>query len=65
LPWKRKFISADRSSSNQTYSSLSLKEIGKIFDMDYTAVCQVVRRFEKSIKRDDKIRKKLASLLDE
>jgi len=64
LPWKRKAISANRSSSNQTYSSLSLKEIGKIFDMDYTAVCQAVRRFEKSIKSDDKIRKKLASLLE-
>jgi len=41
-----------------------LKEIGKIFDMDYTAVSQGVRRFENSIKEDDKIRKKLESVLE-
>jgi putative transposase len=47
----------------KSYSSLSLKEIGKIFDMDYTAVSQAVRRFEDSIKQDHKIRKKLDSVL--
>ena len=48
----------------KNYSSLSLKEIGKIFDMDYTAVSQGVRRFENSIKKDNKIRKKLESVLE-
>jgi len=48
----------------KNYSSLPLKEIGKIFDMDYTAVSQGVRRFENSIKQDDKIRKKLESVLE-
>jgi chromosomal replication initiation ATPase DnaA len=43
---------------------LQPKEIGKIFDMDYTAVSQGVRRFENSIKEDDKIRKKLESVLE-
>ena len=46
------------------YSSLSLKEIGKIFDMDYTAVSQAVRRFEDKIKKDNKIRTKLDSVLE-
>ncbi|MCK5767462.1 MAG: chromosomal replication initiator DnaA, partial [Candidatus Atribacteria bacterium] len=46
------------------YSSLSLKEIGKIFDMDYTAVSQAVRRFENNINQDNKIRKKLESVLE-
>lgn len=46
------------------YSSLSLKEIGKIFDMDYTAVSQAVRRFEDKIKKDNKIRIKLDSVLE-
>jgi hypothetical protein len=32
--------------------------------MDYTAVSQGVRRFENSIKKDDKIRKKLESVLE-
>ena len=48
----------------KNYSSLPLKEIGKIFDMDYTAVSQGVRRFENNIKKDDKIRKKLESVLE-
>ena len=46
------------------YSSLSLKEIGKIFDMDYTAVSQATRRFEDKIKKDNKIRTKLDSVLE-
>ena len=48
----------------KNYSSLPLKEISKIFDMDYTAVSQRVRRIENSIKKDDKIRKKLESVLE-
>ena len=32
--------------------------------MDYTAVSQGVRRFENSIKEDDKIRKELESVLE-
>ncbi len=46
------------------HSSLSLKEIGKIFDMDYTAVSQAVRRFELKVKQDNKIRTKLDSVLE-
>jgi chromosomal replication initiation ATPase DnaA len=46
------------------YSSLSLKEIGKIFDMDYTAVSQATRRLEDKIKKDNKIRTKLDSVLE-
>ena len=37
------------------YSSLSLKEIGKIFDMDYTAVSQATRRFEDRIRKDNNV----------
>jgi chromosomal replication initiation ATPase DnaA len=43
---------------------LQLREIGKIFDMDYTAVSQGVRRFRNNIKEDDTIRKKLESVLE-
>ena len=45
------------------YSSLSLKEIGKIFDMDYTAVSQAVRRFGNKIRKDNKIRITVNSVL--
>jgi len=45
------------------YSSLSLKEIGKIFNMDYTAVSQAVKRFENKIRKDNKIRIKVNSVL--
>jgi len=45
------------------YSSLSLKEIGKIFDMDYTAVSQATRRFEARIRKDDNIKTMLNSVL--
>ena len=31
---------------------MSLKEIGKLFNMDYTAVSQAVKRFEDKTKRD-------------
>jgi len=46
------------------YSSLSLNEIGKIFDMDYTAVSQATRRFEDKIRKDNKIRIMLNSVLE-
>ena len=46
------------------YSSLSLKEIGKIFDMDYTAVSQATRRFEDKIRKDNKIRIMVNSVLE-
>ena len=43
----------------KNYTSLSLKEIGKIFSMDYKAVSQVVRRFEEKISKDKKISDKV------
>jgi len=45
------------------YSSLSLKEIGKIFDMDYTAVSQAVKRFGDRTRKDNKIRIMVNSVL--
>jgi len=45
------------------YSSLSLKEIGKMFDMDYTAVSQATRRFDDKIRKDNKIRTMVNSVL--
>jgi len=46
------------------YSSLSLKEIGKMFGMDYTAVSQATRRFEDKIRKDNKIRIMVNSVLE-
>ncbi|MCK4240463.1 MAG: chromosomal replication initiator DnaA, partial [Candidatus Atribacteria bacterium] len=46
------------------YSSLSLKEIGKIFNMDYTAVSQATRRFEDKIRKDNKKRIMVNSVLE-
>ena len=46
------------------YSSLSLKEIGQIFNMDYTAVSQATRRFEDKIRKDNKIRIMVNSVLE-
>lgn len=46
------------------YSSLSLKEIGKTFNMDYTAVSQATRRFEDKIGEDNKIRIMVNSVLE-
>lgn len=46
------------------YSSLSLKEIGKTFNMEYTAVSQATRRFEDKIRRDNKIRIMVNSVLE-
>jgi len=46
------------------YSSLSLKKIGKIFGMDYTAVSQATRRFEDKIRKDNKIRIMVNSVLE-
>jgi len=45
-------------------SSLSLKEIGKIFDMGYTAVSQAVRRFEVRVKKDNKAKNMINSVLE-
>ncbi|MEW6456587.1 MAG: transposase [Acidobacteriota bacterium] len=39
------------------YSALSLNEIGELFEMDYGAVSQAVRRFEDKIKTDRRILK--------
>jgi REP element-mobilizing transposase RayT len=46
------------------YSSLSLKQIGKIFDMDYTAVSQATIRFEDKIRKDNKKRIMVNSVLE-
>ena len=46
------------------YSSLSLKEIGKTFNMDYTAVSQATRRFENKIRKNNKIRIMVNSVLE-
>jgi putative transposase len=43
----------------KNYTSLSLKEIGKIFFMDYTAVSQATRRFEEKISKDKRISDKV------
>ncbi len=34
------------------YSALSLKEIGELFEMDYAAVSQAAKRFEKRVETD-------------
>ncbi len=44
-------------------TSLSLKEIGKIFSMDYTAVSQAAKRFEDKISKDKKLKKKVEAIL--
>jgi len=44
-------------------TSLSLKEIGKIFSMDYTAVSQAARRFEERMSKDKKLKKKVETIL--
>jgi len=48
----------------KNYTSLSLKEIGKIFSMDYKAVSQVVRRFEEKISKDKKISDKVDKIIE-
>ena len=37
------------------YSSLFLKEIDKIFDMDYTAVSQAAKRLENRIRKENNV----------
>jgi len=37
------------------YSSLSLKEIGRIFDMEYSADSQATRRFEDRTRKDNNV----------
>lgn len=34
------------------YSTLSLKTIGKLFDMDYSTVSQACKKFEKRMQKD-------------
>jgi putative transposase len=34
------------------YSAISLKDIGKLFNMDYAAVSQAVKRFEKEMEKN-------------
>ena len=48
----------------KNYTPLSLKEIGKIFSMDYTAVSQAARRFEEKISKDKKISDKVDKITD-
>lgn len=48
----------------KNYTSSSLKEIGKIFSMDYTAVSQAVRRFEEKISKDKKISDKVDKIIE-
>ena len=47
----------------KSHPSLSPKEIGNIFGIDYTVVSQSVRRFKDKIKKDNKIRIMLNSVL--
>ncbi len=47
----------------KNYTSLSLKEIGKIFSMDYTAVSQAARRFEDRMSKDKSLKKKVEHVL--
>jgi putative transposase len=46
------------------YTALSLKEIGEIFSMDYTAVSQAARRFEERISEDKSLKKKVDHILE-
>ena len=48
----------------KNYTSSSLKEIGKIFSMDYTAVSQATRRFEEKISKDKKISDKVDKITE-
>jgi len=48
----------------KNYTSSSLKEIGKIFFMDYTAVSQAARRFEEKISKDKKISNKVDRIIE-
>ncbi len=50
----------------KNYSTLSLKEIGKLFDMDYAAVSQAVKRFDMEIKKNKialAMKKKIVEIL--
>ena len=47
----------------KNYTSLSLKEIGKIFSMDYTAISQAARRFEERLSKDKSLKKKAEHVL--
>ena len=47
----------------KNHTSLSLKEVGKIFAMDYTAVSQSARRFEDNILKNKSLKKKVEHVL--
>jgi REP element-mobilizing transposase RayT len=48
----------------KNHTSLSLKEIGEIFSMDYTAVSQAAKRFEAKISKDKSLKKKVVQILE-
>jgi putative transposase len=48
----------------KNHTSLSLKEIGEIFSMDYTAVSQAARRLEAKISKDKSLKKKVVQILE-
>ncbi len=48
----------------KNYTPLSLKEIGTIFSMDYTAVSQAARRFDEKILKDKKISDKVDKITE-
>ena len=48
----------------KTHTSLSLRDTGNLFDMDYTAVSYAVKRFEEKIKKDKKLFKMLTEMRD-
>lgn len=48
----------------KNHTALSLKEIGEIFSMDYTAVSQAVKRFEAKISKDKSLNKKVEQILE-
>jgi len=48
----------------KNYTALSLKEIGEILSMDYTAVSQAARRFEEKISKDKSLKKKVGKIIE-
>jgi chromosomal replication initiation ATPase DnaA len=48
----------------KNHTALSLKEVGEIFSMDYTAVSQAAKRFEARISKDKSLKKKVEQILE-
>jgi REP element-mobilizing transposase RayT len=48
----------------KNHTALSLKEVGEIFSMDYTAVSQAAKRFEAKISKDKSLKKKVVQILE-